>query len=98
MPARLRCRRIHPILAEARLGGAKGDFVLICWEHHLRKLVVLMAVLMLAGCATASMNGGQQASDAAFENLPQPRTPDIFRKPPPQVGRWGYQFGYGGRY
>jgi hypothetical protein len=52
---------------------------------------------MLAGCSTANINGSPQASDAAA-NLPQPRTPDVFRKPPPQVGRWGYEFGYGGRY
>jgi hypothetical protein len=58
---------------------------------------VLIAVLMLAGCSTANMNGSPQTSDAAA-NLPQPRTPDVFRKPPPQVGRWGYAFGYGGRY
>ena len=63
----------------------------------MRKIVILTAALMLAGCTTTNMNGGQQASDAA-SNLPQPRTPDVFRKPPPQVGRWGDGVGYGGRY
>jgi len=43
------------------------------------------------------MTRGQQA-DGTAANLPEPRTPDVFRKPPPQVGHWGYQFGYGGRY
>jgi hypothetical protein len=52
---------------------------------------------MVAGCATANTNGGQQAGGTAA-NVPEPRTPDVFRKPPPQVGRWGSGVGYGGRY
>ena len=63
----------------------------------MRNIVILTAVLMLAGCATANTNGVQQASGATA-NESEPRTPDVFRKPPPQVGRWGYQAGYGGRY
>ena len=60
-------------------------------------IVILAAVLMLAACTTSNMTRGQQA-DGTAANLPEPRTPDVFRKPPPQVGHWGYQFGYGGRY
>lgn len=60
----------------------------------MQKSIVLAAVL-LSGCTT--MNAGP-ASDAAAANLPQPRTPDVFRKPPPQVGRWGNGVGYGGRF
>ena len=63
----------------------------------MRKIVILTAVLVLAGCATANMNGNQQAAGTAA-NLPEPRTPDVFRKPPPQVGYWGAGLGYGGRY
>jgi hypothetical protein len=58
---------------------------------------MLAAVLLLADCTTTTLNEGQQASDAAA-NLPQPRTPDVFRKPPPQAGYWGAGVGYGGRY
>ena len=73
------------------------DFVLIYWEDHVRKIVIVAAVLTVAGCTTANMNGGPQVSGTAA-NMPEPRTPDVFRKPAPVVGRWGYGVGYGGRY
>ena len=63
----------------------------------MRKLAIFAAILMVAGCATANTNGSQQVAGTAA-NMPEPRTPDVFRKPPPQVGRWGSGFGYGGRY
>ena len=75
---------------------AMDDFVLIYGEDRVRTFVTLAAVLMVAGCATAN-SGGPQAS-AAAANMPDPRTPDVFRKPPPVVGRWGFGVGYGGRY
>ena len=75
---------------------AMDDFVLIYGEDRVRTFVILVAVLMVAGCATAN-SGGPQAS-AAAANMPDPRTPDVFRKPPPVVARWGFGVGYGGRY
>jgi hypothetical protein len=41
-------------------------------------------------------NANQQeaANDQSDDNS---RTPEIFRKPPPQTGKWG-GYGYGGRY
>ena len=91
-------RAICRIIRVAQAKCAKDDFVLICWEDHVRKIVILTAVLVLAGCATANTNGGQQAAATAAANMPEPRTPDVFRKPAPVVGRWGFGVGYGSRY
>jgi hypothetical protein len=60
----------------------------------MRMILIFASAVVLASCTTAKMNG----SDPQQAAVAEPRTPDIFRKPPKQVGHWGSGVGYGTRY
>ena len=62
----------------------------------MRMILLAVGATILAGCTTPNMNNGDQQRAAATSD--EPRTPDIFRKPPKQVGKWGNGVGYGGRF
>ncbi|HEX3485295.1 MAG TPA: hypothetical protein VHT51_09555 [Micropepsaceae bacterium] len=62
----------------------------------LMRIILLAAgAAILAGCTTPNINSGNQQQAAGTA---EPRTPEIFRKPPKQVGHWGNGVGYGSRY
>jgi hypothetical protein len=65
----------------------------------MRMILLAASTMLLAGCMTANMNAGtanrQEAANATTED--DVRTPEIFRKPPKQFGKWG-GYGFGGRY
>jgi hypothetical protein len=68
-------------------------------EKTMRMILLAAGGLVLASCTTPNMNAGnanrlEAANDQSDDNT---RTPEIFRKPAPQVGKWG-GYGYGGRY
>jgi hypothetical protein len=62
----------------------------------MRVILLAAGAIVLASCTTPTMNAGNanQQANAQEDNS---RTPEIFRKPRPQVGKWG-GYGYGGRY
>ncbi|HEY4265431.1 MAG TPA: hypothetical protein VGM72_08940 [Micropepsaceae bacterium] len=65
----------------------------------MRIILLAASVLLLAGCITPNMPArGASGQDAlnAREN-DDTRTPDVFRKPPRQFGKWG-GYGYGERF
>jgi hypothetical protein len=65
----------------------------------MRVILLAAGAMILANCTTPATNAAnsnrQEADNAQTED--DTRTPDIFRKPPRQFGRWG-GYGYGGRY
>lgn len=59
----------------------------------MRIILLAAGVLALMGCTTPNMRGNGEAN----VREDGPRTPDVFRKPPKQFGKWG-GYGYGERY
>jgi hypothetical protein len=56
-------------------------------------ILLFASTMMMTSCTTSNMNGAITGVTADA-----PRTPAVFRKPPPQTGRWGSGVSYGGRY
>jgi len=61
----------------------------------MRMILLAVSAVILASCTTPNNAGNRQQAEATQD---EPRTPDIFRKPPKQVGKWGSGVGYGGRF
>ena len=64
----------------------------------MRMILLFASAMILASCTTANMNAGNTGANQQADNSrpDDPEVPLIFRKPPPQTGKWG-GYGYGSR-
>lgn len=64
----------------------------------MRVILLAASAMLLVGCMTPNNDAGTNRQEAANATTDDDvRTPEVFRKPPKQFGKWG-GYGFGGRY